>query len=346
MPELPAYLIYGAGLAGLNLGLELHKKGVIVGIVETAKSSIPPASEVPVAIANYATALQARLMWRADQCMDHLYNRITEIDPETHSVLNRGLIRPALDSSIHKSFLKAYRRNDWTDICPAEWWNTKQIQEYLQLPVSCDGGLWLPNALAIHMQEYLDRLRAALKQKGVMFLDSEKPILDQQLTEVQEIYCTGFGSKDISEWSNLPLHGIKGQLDVYSEPLGRQGSSSARGYTVWFRGEVFQGSTYEHEYEHVRPTDNNSSLLTQKLRRYYEENDFPVKRHRQWASIRMNSKDRMPVLGSHPHISNKHIFTALGSKGLLYSAYLSKLMADYLIEKEPLPPEINLTRFI
>jgi len=48
----------------------------------------------------------------------------------------------------------------------------------------------------------------------------------------------------------------------------------------------------------------------------------------QWAGVRASTPDKMPIIGPHKTVKNLYLLAGLGSKGLLYSAYL----ADMLIQ--------------
>jgi len=65
----------------------------------------------------------------------------------------------------------------------------------------------------------------------------------------------------------------------------------------------------------------------------------------QWAGVRVTTPDKKPVLGRHPEINNLHIFTALGSKGLMYGKLLAEHYADHLKHGTEVYSEIALHRF-
>jgi glycine/D-amino acid oxidase-like deaminating enzyme len=110
--------------------------------------------------------------------------------------------------------------------------------------------------------------------------------------------------------------------------------------------EFIQGSTYDHNFDTVKSTGEGVNYLrgrTKKTLPALAESDVLVK---QWAGVRVNTTDRKPVLGLHPAIKNLHIFTGLGSKGLLYGKFLAGHYADHLSKELSIYPEISIRRFL
>jgi glycine/D-amino acid oxidase-like deaminating enzyme len=58
----------------------------------------------------------------------------------------------------------------------------------------------------------------------------------------------------------------------------------------------------------------------------------------------MSTPDKKPILGQHPELKKLHVFTGLGSKGLLYSKFLAEHYVEHLTEGTPLFQEINIDR--
>jgi glycine/D-amino acid oxidase-like deaminating enzyme len=164
------------------------------------------------------------------------------------------------------------------------------------------------------------------------------------------IFATGHSTGDSPFWKWLPLHLIKGQVAKFKtngKPLSFSHSISSLGY-IALTGEkdtFVQGSTYEHNFVDLNPDEEGEAYLRKRMRRTLpglEESSTVLE---QWAGVRTSTPNRKPVLGRHPDHKNLHIFTGLGSKGLLYSKFLAEHYVEHLMEGIELFPEINVNRF-
>ncbi len=66
----------------------------------------------------------------------------------------------------------------------------------------------------------------------------------------------------------------------------------------------------------------------------------------QVAGVRPTVKDRKPLIGGLPQHNNVAFLNGLGTRGLSMAPLLSQLLFDFLEIQKPLPPEIDLKRFI
>ncbi len=65
----------------------------------------------------------------------------------------------------------------------------------------------------------------------------------------------------------------------------------------------------------------------------------------QQAGVRPSSSDRRPIIGLHPEYNNLFIFNGLGTKGVMLAPYFAKKFVNFYLQKETLPPEVNVGRF-
>ena len=63
------------------------------------------------------------------------------------------------------------------------------------------------------------------------------------------------------------------------------------------------------------------------------------------TGIRPSSKNRKPVLGTHPEYSQLHIFNGMGTKGSSLAPYFSSQLVDYIEGKVEIPHELNVQRY-
>ena len=63
------------------------------------------------------------------------------------------------------------------------------------------------------------------------------------------------------------------------------------------------------------------------------------------SGVRPGTRDRMPIMGTHPKNPSISIFNGFGSRGGTLIPLCAELFAEYLLEDKPLPEELDLRRF-
>src|SRR5690606_35904224 len=66
----------------------------------------------------------------------------------------------------------------------------------------------------------------------------------------------------------------------------------------------------------------------------------------QEAGIRPTTRDRRPLMGSHPQHPDYHIFNGLGAKGYMLAPLLSEEFVRYLEGDLVLDKEVNISRYL
>ncbi|MDZ7681128.1 MAG: FAD-dependent oxidoreductase [Fodinibius sp.] len=122
-----------------------------------------------------------------------------------------------------------------------------------------------------------------------------------------------------------------------------------RAWDIWLglddEHTFVQGSTYEHDFEHLDPDTQGEQYLRKRLHRTLPELEKKVTTVDQWAGVRTSTPNYKPILGQHPVHSNMHLFGGLGSKGLLYGKFLADHYANHLTDHTPLYPAVAIDRF-
>ncbi|MEQ9266692.1 MAG: FAD-dependent oxidoreductase, partial [Balneolaceae bacterium] len=119
----------------------------------------------------------------------------------------------------------------------------------------------------------------------------------------------------------------------------------ALGYITSLSKKTFVvGSTYEHSFEHSGIDEKGLSYLVQRFEKVLPALKGRYKVLSQWSGVRASTPNRKPIMGKLKDLDNAFIFSGLGSKGLLYSGYLSFLMSQYLIDGTPLDKELDIQR--
>ncbi len=360
MPEIFDYCILGAGLAGISLANELLIENASVCLIDP-NGIAGGASGTPLGLINPATGRYATKSWQAEKCYSAITHNLQKVQ-ESSPVLffkESGVLRPALESKIAERMKENVLTQNW----PEHWiqWMDQQELKSFHPEINCEGGgVWLPIGLSVDVGTYLKEFEKYLVELGLKnFFNLSYSFVNrdnfweiefknhQHVKANNLIFCTGSYSLEFKHWGKLPLYPVKGQLAVLesNSPLSFSHSVSALGYITSLDNKRFViGSTYEHSFDYEGIDQQGLEYLLGRFNKVLPELFENSKVIHQWAGIRASTPNRMPILGKHPGLANCFIFAGLGSKGLLYSGYISKLMKDYLINSSELPPELDIKR--
>jgi len=362
MPHQTDYCILGAGIAGLSLADALSEHDVSCIIVE--KNAIGSgASGTPGGLVNPATGRRAKKVWKAEPCYEAIAANLEKVQSysDTNFYQNTGLLRPALMEKMVKKMREQYTNTIWPDGW-CQWKSKEEIQE-IHPGIKCvGGGLWLPIGLTVDIGLYIKSYADYLESAGIDIICGESPYpileddhwileLDQKTIKANHlVFATGHSIATSPFWDWIPLELIKGQVAKFKKEhssLSFSHSISSLGYIANLGEEdsFIQGSTYEHDFTHLNPDAEGESYLRKRLRRTLPQLEEQSKLINQWAGVRTSTPNYKPILGLHPAYTNLHLFSGLGSKGLLYGKFLAQHYASHLTKSTPLYPEIDIKRF-
>ncbi len=354
------YCILGAGLAGISLAYELSKENVSICIIDP-DGVASGASGTPLGLVNPATGRYASQSWEAKLCYAKILSNL-ELVQNTSPVQfykQTGVLRPAMEEKIAGRMKENFTSQDWPDGW-IEWKNENEIQKFHPGITCVGGGVWLPIGLTVDISTYLKSFADYLSLKEIHQIYNAEYLIEKRndywelnftnsnSIKVQNlVFATGSSTIKSGFWKGLPVHPVKGQLAVLEpeSPLSFNHAISARGYMTSMNPNQFVvGSTYEHSFDHDNTDQQGLDYLLGRFRKVLPNLHDNSKVVHQWAGIRASTPNRMPILGKHPSHQNMFVFAGLGSKGLLYSAYLAECMKEFLVNNKELPEEISISR--
>ena len=349
------YLILGAGLAGLTLGIELLKSNANVCIIDIANPG-SGASGAPAGLMNPATSQKARMPKDAIECVKAFNSMVAFVlkGRKSDVVISQKVLRPAIDEQLKHNFTESIDSGDWP-INWIEWIDNNQVSEFVD--IKNFGGMLLHIAKGIDFRAWIQALDYKFQEmNGSRFYQcsykyramSEGFQINSNLgnfTTKVIIDCTG---SDMTNKSNYKMAFVKGQTRVVSRPdsLILPTAISSYGYVLADNSRVIIGSTYEHKYETTQPTEKHDDQI---LKKSHIINGFNPKKDditERWSGIRVSTPDRIPAIGPSETDPNLYLYFGLGSKGLFYSSYLSKILANHLITGTQIPSRFLASRFI
>jgi glycine oxidase len=356
-------VVVGAGLAGLSVAVALSDLGLTTTVIE--KGIIGSGSSgVPIGLINPAAAKQANLSWNAKLCISAIGDLLDRARPYSDKEFFRksGVLRPSVDVATLEAFSTSLKRHNYPNGW-AKWMEKEEVDAYQPGLVHAGGALWVNEGFTVDSTSYLLALNALLQANGgtvrteteiatkTWISDAEKwqiVMSDGTTLQAAHIVSTlGSAILDDPDWKWLPVHNIKGQMATYrsSEELPWSHAIAGRGYVAHLNGfDWVIGSTFEHKYDDVKPDETGLHYLEQKVDLMLPELRQRSELHLQWAGVRVGTPNRLPIVGPHPTLPKQWVFTGLGSKGLLFSAYLGQLLAENMVNNVEIPLEVSTKR--
>lgn len=357
-------IILGAGLSGLSIADSLTELGYHCAIID---SGFPGsgASGAPMLLANPAAGRRAKKVWRAEDCLESLLKLLRKVEKRTGNRcynLN-GVVRPAPDADVAEDFERSPDKYGWL---PGwiEWIEPDRFSELFPYFMTEFGGLFTSKGLTVKGDDFCESMVILLEsENSYTHFGSIPEILNNgnqwiiqidgeiKLITPTVIDATGYHQTVNKNWSFIPMHPVKGQTATlhFEKEIELKNSVSGLGYIAYmpdYPCQMTVGSTYEHNFQDLKPDKKGLSYLEGKLQRtlpgYWEE----AVKIEQWASVRVTVPDKMPVIGAHPDLKGLYIIGAMGSKGLLMSRYVADILSQNICNGIPLEPSISVDRFI
>lgn len=354
--------IFGAGISGTAIANELNKRGKKVLLIDPHVSENAPGA--PAGLVNPATGMRAKKSWRAEECMADLRELLDELirfSGRDDLISDSGAIRPALNKKLAKNFKKTLEKYDWPDGW-IRWMEPEEVEEFNPEIAPSFGALYLDCGFTVFVDRYQNTYRRYLRENGVdcryepaeyqQEEDGKGFQIQFENGEVLKteyvIVAAGHQTPMFKDWEYLPLERVKGQVVVFEaqEDLNWEHAVSAMGYSLR-RGkrELMVGSTYGHDFESLEVTEDAEVRIWEKLAKMLPGIPDKVTKKVQLAGARVTTPNRLPVIGRHPKVKNLCIYSAMNSKGLLFSQHVGSLLAAHLTDGEMIPEELDVKRF-
>ncbi len=339
-------VVIGAGLAGTCAAYALSKDHKVLLI--DGKYPAAEASGVAAGLVNPLMARKANPVWRYEEALD----AFTTLLAETGTVSLRashGVLRPALDEKQAGFFQETAIRHPEHGL----WLSPETVAGQYPDVAPPFGALLVRTGTAIQVPTFLEAVLHAARangletQFGTSMTDWEETprSVGVNLADGQHyitkhlILALGNGYLAHPALATLNLHRIKGQTLRVRRPPGLHPmpALSAKAYVVPDGDTLLLGSTYEHSFDHLRPTpEGTARILRQAGAVVPALAEAEVLETR--AGVRVTVPGtRLPMLGPVPGQKHTWIFTGLGAKGLLMTPLLAQDLPRFLNSPDEIP---------
>lgn len=329
--------IVGAGYAGLALALALKDLDSKVSITIFHKDPImSSASSISTGLLHPLNGKFARKSFAIEEGI----NQTKILLDLAESALGKpvchkgGILRVANYAYQPPNYKRASRKY------PINTWHEKGniFHPDLHYPA-----LYSPEGITVYSDLYVKGLKVACERAGVVF--QQKEILStKELSFDRIILSSGAQIVDFAEAKDLPFETIKGQALTVKYPEGFPRltmSLLSKGHMSLCKDPnyCYLGSTYERNFSSTLPDEKSLSLLE------LIEQFFP--KIREFEVVEAKAGVRLCRIGSYLPIADAlskkvWVFGGLGSRGLIYHAYLAQCLARSLLYSEPVPERFTI----
>lgn len=332
--------ILGAGFAGLGTAYHLlnqTKGNAAIDLFDPAPIG-GGVSGLSAGLLHPFPGKRAEKIKNGENLLLSTHHLITEASKGLNQsvILSNGILRPAVTDQQIESFKKT------ADTYPreTEWWDQKKALDRipgLYLPEN-GGALFIKNGVTLDVKAYLEGLWQISLRFGLHF--HQRLFTDEaELAKYDKVvFATGMGLKQVGPVAHLPLAPVKGQLLRLKWPENLPPlpfSLISEGFVVMEKGNktCMVGATFERQFKTEEP-DLATALphIKERIKHF-----FPSLINAEIleckAGIRATSLNQQPLLGK--FLDKYWYITGLGSKGLLYHAYLGELLAKAILNDDP-----------
>ncbi|MEC5125912.1 FAD-dependent oxidoreductase [Verrucomicrobiales bacterium BCK34] len=205
------------------------------------------------------------------------------------------------------------------------------------------GWLDVPQFLEVTRQHLLERISYAigdLSADDVSITDTGVRWKNVEASKI--IFCEGWMGNQNRFFDWITMHPALGEiLDLKIPSLESENRIINSGGWMIPRGDgIFRaGSTYQHDFDRIEPSDEGEAEVMQKIRSI---TSAPIEVTGRKAAVRPIIKRSQVFMGVHPEHSNVAFLNGLGSKGVMNGPWYAARLAQHLFTNAPLPEEADL----
>lgn len=346
MSEHYDFLVCGQGLAGSLLAWQLLKAGKRVLVID--EGSTHTSSHIAAGMFTPISGKRMVKSWMTDELYPVMAATYRELEQEL------GVDFLHL-KNIQLSFASIKEQNDFFSALNDK--TGKYVLEHitvnpgLQAPfgaVEITESGWLNTSVFLTaFKEYLLKQQAyqQLNIRHKQFVWNGNGWVYDNIQANHVVFCEGYRNRQNPFFSFAEVIENKGDVFLLETQALDDHKIYKRGaYAVHLEQNKFKaGSTYKWNEADATPTQAGYEELKTKTDALIN-GPYSILTH--FAGIRPTTRDRRPILGSHPAHFNLHIFNGLGTKGVSLAPYFSLVMCDYLLKSTALNKEIDVKRFV
>ncbi|MEM7367801.1 MAG: FAD-binding oxidoreductase [Bacteroidota bacterium] len=341
------FTIIGGGLAGSFMAARLCQAGQEVTLIDDQEPQ--SASRVAAGLFNVITGRYGAKSWMADQLLE-------DIQAFFDIPVFQSLSKHVHYTPIYRAFKEEAEYNKWLGRSAEPAF--RELVELVEQPllpkqiINPHGGIMILPCGWLDIPALLRELHDILIDRWGLHIIHESVPFDHISLTNRNLWMNEAGLQSFDHlilcqghhlthcpW--LPAGSIipnKGEILILeSDSLDLPFVLSKKIYMIPIgEGKFLSGSTYANQFEHAEPTfpaaDEIMMYVDQAIH-------VPVRVLDHWAGIRPTTRNRRPIIGTHPVHPCLHVLGGFGTKGVLLAPFSSRLLTDVLLTGEDQIPE-------
>jgi tRNA 5-methylaminomethyl-2-thiouridine biosynthesis bifunctional protein len=349
--------IIGAGLAGLSIAKELNLLGYDVTIYESESEIMQKGSGNPAGIFNpslsadrtTASTIELSGLWNLLRIIDQLKNRIVydntginiTIEEKELNKFKKALqtyeIEHIFDQLNSNSFIN--NKTGWIDL--------KTFSDYL-------------------INNPRNNIMLNTKITNIFYNGFQWELIDQNKKNyiIDSLIIANAQLCNTFEYTNwIPIREVRGQIIVIPKNFVKEDIEKAQvyknGYLIPLKNHQYLiGTTYDNYNISEEPREIDTLRILNNFKNFFSlKNDIEISKIYARAGIRATTPDHLPIVGPVPHLENffeefkdlkaigkknyntdslvkylpnLYVFSGFGSKGLLLTGFLAKVLSNII----------------
>ena len=341
------YIIVGLGLAGLAFTEELlanHKSFVVF------ENNSQNASLVAGGVYNPVILKRFTPVWNAKEQLEVALPFYQKIEEKFNTQFDEKFLTKKVFKSIEdqNNWFIAIDKHNLSDYLDDE------IDHITYQGIPSDFGFGnVKETGRVDTKKLIATYRNRLKNEGkIRFeqFDYQKIIINtdsviyQDIESKKIVFSEGFGLKENPFFNHLPLTGVKGEtITIFASDLNIDFQLKSTVFVLPLGNHFYKvGATFNWTDKTSIPTSEGKKELIDKLKKVITVN-YEIVEHT--AGVRPTTKDRRPLVGTHPKHKILAVLNGLGTRGVMIAPTVAKELYNHLENDTELDCEININRF-
>ncbi len=357
-PQHHEIVVIGAGICGATIANELLERGKAVCIIDAAPSPATACSSHAYAIAHPHIGKGSPRLLRLTRIAFLLAEARWKNVWHQHGIFQPTKKDRVFDRAEIREHLRALDLGE--DMAIA-----MDVQEAKQCCGVEQSGVWLPRGAGLNLHETSKDLLQEHQRLTCLWntriarlekLGSQWHLFDASnngiATASQVVMACAMEAKALmsSIGIRMPLRPVRGQLSIFKVPEGdpwvkklpRVGISGD-GYCLPAKPlqdggyQWIVGSSFDEGEDDLAPRESSDDFNREQARslvNYLEGDLRSLTKTGEFVGVRCVAGDRLPIIGALPQRPGIFLATALGSRGILWSALAAKLITAQLLEDD------------